>query len=166
MSAGARLSDDAVLHFHSQLDSQKYGEIMDESEEAFQNSGSRDEILSELFALKWILFPWMRTHCSEGKQIGCLPAPKRLANFRCEHHIKPAAKAAGLGSRVGWHTFRHTHGSTLRHLGVDLKVQQELLRHADVRTTMNVYTQAVSAQKREAHSRVVQMVLGQEANEK
>ena len=39
------------------------------------------------------------------------------------------------------------------------KVQQDLLRHA-VRTTMNVYTQAVSEQKRAAHSRVVQMVLG------
>ena len=37
-----------------------------------------------------------------------------------------------------------TLGSTLLHaLGVDLKVQQELLRHADVRTTMNIYTQAV-----------------------
>jgi site-specific recombinase XerD len=31
----------------------------------------------------------------------------------------------------------------LRPLGVDLKVQQELLRHADIRTTMNIYTQAV-----------------------
>ena len=47
----------------------------------------------------------------------------------------------------------------LRQLGVDLKVQQELLRHADVRTTLNVYTQALSAQKREAHSSVVRMVL-------
>jgi hypothetical protein len=34
----------------------------------------------------------------------------------------------------------------LRQLGVDLNVQQELLRHADLRTTMNVYTQAVSEQ--------------------
>jgi integrase len=32
------------------------------------------------------------------------------------------------------------------------------LRHADVRTTINVYTQAVSEQKCAAHSRVVQMV--------
>jgi site-specific recombinase XerD len=27
----------------------------------------------------------------------------------------------------------------LRQLGVDVKVQQELLRHADIRTTLNVY---------------------------
>src|SRR5579885_403741 len=40
ISAGARLSDDAVRHFHSQLDSQKYGEIVDESDEAFQSSVS------------------------------------------------------------------------------------------------------------------------------
>ena len=47
----------------------------------------------------------------------------------------------------------------LRQLGVDVKVQQELLRHADIRTTINIYTQAVSEQKRTAHSRVVRMVL-------
>ncbi len=76
-----------------------------------------------------------------------------------ENRIKPAAIRAGLGSNVGWHTFRHTYSSMLRELGVDLKVQQELLRHADIRTTMNVYTQAVSEQKRVAHSKVVRMVL-------
>jgi integrase len=73
--------------------------------------------------------------------------------------IKPAADAAQIGSAIGWHTFRHTYSSMLRQLGVDLKVQQELLRHADIRTTMNVYTQAVSEQKRSAHSSVVRLVL-------
>jgi site-specific recombinase XerD len=66
---------------------------------------------------------------------------------------------ASLGNDVGWHTFRHTYSSLLRQLGVDVKVHQELLRHADIRTTMNVYTQAVSEQKRTAHSSVVRMVL-------
>ena len=64
-----------------------------------------------------------------------------------ENHIRPAAIRAGLGNNVGWHTFRHTYSSMLREIGVDLKVQQELLRHADIRTTMNIYTQAVSEQK-------------------
>jgi site-specific recombinase XerD len=44
-------------------------------------------------------------------------------------------------------------------LGVDLKVQQELLRHADIRTTMNIYTHAVPAALREANSKVVRLVL-------
>jgi ABC-type sulfate/molybdate transport systems ATPase subunit len=43
--------------------------------------------------------------------------------------------------------------------GLDMKVQQELLRHADIQTTLNVNTQAVSADKREANSKVVRMVL-------
>jgi len=47
----------------------------------------------------------------------------------------------------------------LRSNGEDVKVQQELLRHADVRTTLNIYTQALSEQKRQAHSKVVRMVL-------
>jgi integrase len=60
---------------------------------------------------------------------------------------------------VGWRTFRRFYSSMLPQLGVDLKVQQALLRHADVRTTLNIYTQAQSEQKRAAHSSVVRMVL-------
>lgn len=48
LSAGARLSNDAVRHFHSQLDSGAYGDILGESDEAFQNSGNRDEIIKFL----------------------------------------------------------------------------------------------------------------------
>jgi integrase len=43
--------------------------------------------------------------------------------------------------------------------GVALKVQQELLRHADIRTTMNIYTQAVPTALREANTKVVRLVL-------
>ena len=44
MLAGARLSDEAVRHFHSQLDSEAYSDILRESDEAFQKSASSDEI--------------------------------------------------------------------------------------------------------------------------
>ena len=36
--------------------------------------------------------------------------------------------------------------TNLRSLGVDVKVAQELLRHANSRITMDVYTRAVSAE--------------------
>ena len=75
-----------------------------------------------------------------------------------ENWLVPAAEKAGIG-RIGWHTFRHSHSTLLHALGVDLKVQQELLRHADVRTTMNIYTQAVPTALREANSKVVRLVL-------
>lgn len=40
-----------------------------------------------------------------------------------------------------------------------MKVQQELMRHASIQTTMNVYGQAMSNSKREANSKIVEMVL-------
>jgi integrase len=40
-----------------------------------------------------------------------------------------------------------------------MKVQQELMRHASIQTTMNVYGQALSSSKRQANSKVVRMVL-------
>lgn len=73
-------------------------------------------------------------------------------------HLIPAGMKAGLG-RIGWHTFRHSYSTMLRALKVDVKVQQELLRHADIRTTLNIYTQAVPEALRSANSKVVQMVL-------
>ncbi len=74
-------------------------------------------------------------------------------------HIKPAAKEAKIQGKVGWHTFRHTYSTLLRALGADVKVQQELLRHADITSTLNVYTQAISEQKKEAASKVVKSLL-------
>ncbi len=69
-------------------------------------------------------------------------------------HLKPAAVKAGIGN-IGWHTFRHTYSTLLHALGTAPAVQKELLRHADIQTTMNIYTQAISSEKREAASKLV-----------
>jgi integrase len=68
-------------------------------------------------------------------------------------YLKPAADRAGVG-KIGWHTFRHTYSTLLHALGAKPAVQKELLRHANIQTTMNIYTRAVSDEKREAASRV------------
>lgn len=74
--------------------------------------------------------------------------------------IRPAVKRAGItGKVIGWHTFRHSLGTNLRSLGVDIKVAQELLRHANAKITLDLYTQAISSQKREANARVVEILL-------
>lgn len=75
-----------------------------------------------------------------------------------QRHIGPAAMRCGIG-RIGWHTFRHTFRSLLDETGAPMKVQQELMRHADIRTTMNVYGKAMEESKREAHHKVVNLVL-------
>jgi integrase len=68
-------------------------------------------------------------------------------------HIKPAAVKAGIGN-IGWHTFRHTYSTLLHALGTKPAVQKELLRHANIQTTLNVYTRAISEEKRKAASEV------------
>ena len=72
--------------------------------------------------------------------------------------IQPAAKRVGITKRLGWHTFRHTYSTLLRANGEDVKVVQELLRHANSKITMDVYTQALSPAKREAQSRVASII--------
>jgi integrase len=63
---------------------------------------------------------------------------------------------------------RHTFGTLLKANGEDVKTVQELLRHANSRITLDVYTQAVGSNKRAAQSKVVGMMIpgmGQNAGE-
>ena len=72
--------------------------------------------------------------------------------------IRPAATKVGITQRIGWHTFRHTYSSLLRANKTDIKVTQELLRHASSRVTLDTYTQAVTTQKRRAQSSVIRLL--------
>ncbi|MHB8539875.1 MAG: tyrosine-type recombinase/integrase [Candidatus Acidiferrales bacterium] len=93
---------------------------------------------------------WVFVNPSSGKPWW----PHKFVRF----HLRPAAEKADIG-RIGWHTFRHTYSTLLHAYGTDMKVQQELLRHSDIRTTMNIYTHTVSPALREANSKVVRMIL-------
>jgi integrase len=73
--------------------------------------------------------------------------------------VRPAALRAGITKRIGWHTFRHSYSSLLVANGENVKVVQELMRHASSRVTLEVYSQARNAGKRQAQERVVQMIL-------
>jgi integrase len=65
--------------------------------------------------------------------------------------------------RLGWHGFPHTYSTLLNEYGTDAKVQQELLRHADVLTTMNIYTTPVPERLSKAGRKVVRLVLPTDA---
>jgi integrase len=71
-------------------------------------------------------------------------------------HIRKAGIAAGTGRDIGWHTFRHSYRSWLDETGAPLTVQKELMRHASIQTTMNIYGKAMTDSKRQAHSKVVE----------
>jgi integrase len=72
--------------------------------------------------------------------------------------LQPTARNAGITKQIGWHSFRHTYSSLLSETANDVKVVQELMRHANLSTTMDVYTHACMERKRAAQSKVVDML--------
>ena len=59
---------------------------------------------------------------------------------------------------------RHTYSTLLRSVGTEFKVMQELLRHSSMRSTMDVYTQAITPAKHAAQAAVVSLVFSSDAN--
>ena len=74
-------------------------------------------------------------------------------------YLRPAGEKVGLAG-VGWHTFRHSYRTLIDDVGTPLGVQQRLMRHADIKTTMNIYTQAVAPAKRKAIRKLTRKLLG------
>jgi len=73
-------------------------------------------------------------------------------------YIRPVAQRVGIQKRFGWHTFRHSYSTLLRSVGTEFKVMQELLRHSSFRSTLDVYTQAVTPAKHAAQAAVMSLV--------
>jgi integrase len=71
------------------------------------------------------------------------------------NYVRPVAATLNIQKRIGWHTFRHTYSTLLRSVGAEFKVMQELMRHSTLRTTMDVYTQAVAPAKHAAQAAVL-----------
>ena len=69
-----------------------------------------------------------------------------------------AAKSAGIGG-VPTHALRHSYRSWLDAVGTQIAVQQKLMRHTDIRTTMNLYGDVVTDEMAQAHSKVVGLAL-------
>jgi integrase len=72
-------------------------------------------------------------------------------------HIKPAARAVGLG-KVNWHCLRRSFLTWLVEAGADPKTVQALARHSRVGTTMDIYAQAVPEAQRRALRKLSQFV--------
>lgn len=87
-------------------------------------------------------------------QIGRLP----ISYAGVWQALRRAAAKAGIG-HISSHVFRHTHRTWLDSVGTPAGVQQRLMRHSDIRTTMNVYGDAATAEMREAHEKIVRLAL-------
>lgn len=69
-----------------------------------------------------------------------------------------AADRAGI-ARFGVHTLRHSYRSWLDAVGTELAVQQKLMRHADIRTTMS-YGDVVTNEESDALAKITALTLG------
>jgi integrase len=70
--------------------------------------------------------------------------------------LQRAADAGGIG-HIGTHAFRHTYRSWLDAEGTTIAVQQKLMRHSDIRTTMNIYGDVVTDEMAIANSKVARL---------
>jgi integrase len=73
------------------------------------------------------------------------------ASIMAADKIRPAAIKVGIrlepGQRFGFHNFRHSLATFLVSRGKDVKTIQGLLRHANVTTTLDLYSQSIDAAK-------------------
>ena len=89
------------------------------------------------------------------------------ASIMAADKIRPAAIKAGIrlvpGQRFGFHNFRHSLATFLVSKGKDVKTIQELMRHAKVTTTLDLYSQAIDAAKVEAQQEIALAITGKVA---
>jgi integrase len=73
-------------------------------------------------------------------------APIRKDNI-LTRHIKPAARALGIGF-VNWQVLRRSFATHLKRTGADVKDAQGLMRHSRASTTLDVYQQFIPESQR------------------
>ena len=115
-----------------------------------------------------------------GEVLGVLKAGRQVAQFPADEdwvfaspvqlgrlpwsypHIwrrfQKAASTAGIG-KLGTHTLRHSYRAWLDAVGTPIAVQQKLMRHTDIRTTMNIYGDVVTNEMAEANAKVADLAL-------
>jgi|SRR5215813_3115513 len=118
----------------------------------------------EVFGAKVQLFPrWKQTTQFSNDEDWMFASPVQLGRLpwsypRVLNAFYDAGTAAGIG-RLSTHTMRHTYRSWLDAVGAPITVQQKLMRHASVTTTLDVYGDVVTDEMSEAGSKVVGLAL-------
>jgi integrase len=85
----------------------------------------------------------------------------RTANMLVEDYLRPAALKVGVkgvedkSRRFGFHNLRHGLSTYLVKAKVDPKIVQTLMRHRDIGTTLNLYTQTMSEDRIQAQGLIL-----------
>ena len=111
-----------------------------------------------------VLKAWKQTSKFSAPSDWMFASPSQLGRLPWSYDqvwrvYQKAAYAVAIG-RLGTHSLRHTYRSLLDSVGTPLAVQQKLMRHTDIRTTMNVYGDVITNQESEALAKIARLALG------
>jgi integrase len=114
-------------------------------------------------ALLSVLSSWKQRTEFGDAQDWIFPSPVKLGRLPYSYTgyrraLQEATTAAGIGG-LGTHSFRHTYRSWLDAVGTSITVQQKLMRHSDIRTTLNIYGDVVTDEMEQADSKVAALAL-------
>ena len=91
------------------------------------------------------------------------------ANMLVADYLRVAARKAGVVApprTFGFHTFRRTLASVLVKMKVDVKTVQEILRHQNLRTTLELYAKSMSEDKLKAQGMFLELLFSHRREEK
>jgi len=127
-----------------------------------KTAGSR-KCLSISGELLEVLKAWKQSTQFPGDDDWMFASPTKLGRLPWSYpnvwlNFQKAAERAEIG-KLATHTMRHTYRSWLDAVGAPIAVQQKLMRHADIRTTLNVYGDVVTDEMVQASHKVAGLAL-------
>ena len=95
-----------------------------------------------------------KPHCSAGYVLGGAEPMTQMVFRRVFKHIKKNVELFGATP----HIFRHTYITTLAKANVDLKTIQRISGHANITTTLNIYTHTREEEIQEAGDKIGELL--------
>jgi integrase len=104
---------------------------------------------------------WKQSSQFSGAEDWIFASPFKLGRLPYSYtgtrqELERASKAAGIG-HISSHAFRHTYRSWLDAVKTPIALQQKMMRHTDIRTTMNIYGDVVTDEMSTAGLRVAEL---------
>jgi integrase len=136
--------------------------IVNQHFDSVKTEGSRKIMLLDSQLLS-VLSAWKQA--TEFRDAGdwIFPSPMKIGRLPYSYTgywraLQNAAGRAGIG-RLGTHSFRHTYRSWLDAVGTAITVQQKLMRHSDIQTTLNIYGDIITDEMQQAGSKIAALAL-------
>jgi integrase len=127
-----------------------------------KTSGSQKR-LSIDGAMLEVFKTWKQTTQFSGPDDWMFASPVKLGRLPWSYPqtwlvFRKAAADAGIG-KLGTHTMRHSYRSWLDAVGTPIAVQQKMMRHSDIRTTLNIYGDVVTDEMSVANRKIAGLAL-------